>query len=120
MRGTVLPRASDTIVAQATAGVRSALAVIRMSGPDAHAIGSALLTPWHPTPRRAFLASLRNPESGKQIDQAIVTIFFAPASFTGEDMVELSLHGGEVVPSLAMNALLSRGARQALPGEFTR
>jgi tRNA modification GTPase len=120
MRNAVLPGASDTIVAQATAGVRSALAVIRVSGPDAHAIGSALVTPWHATPRRAFLASLRNPESGSEIDQAIVTIFSAPASFTGEDMIELSLHGGEIGPSLAMNALLSCGARQALPGEFTR
>jgi tRNA modification GTPase len=120
MRSAVLPGASDTIVAQATAGARSALAVIRVSGPDAHAIGSALLRPWHATPRRAFLASLRNPESGSEIDQAIVTIFSAPASFTGEDMIELSLHGGEVGPSLAINALLSRGARQALPGEFTR
>jgi tRNA modification GTPase len=120
MTSKVLPGAWDTIVARATAGVRSALAVIRVSGPDAHAIGSTLLRPWHATPRRAFLASLRSPESGKEIDQAIVTIFSAPASFTGEDMVELSLHGGEIGPSLVMNALLARGARQALPGEFTR
>ena len=120
MRSAVLPGASDTIVAQATAGVRSALAVIRMSGPDAHGIGATVLTPWHATPRRAFLASLHDPGSGKEIDQAIVTIFSAPASFTGEDMVELSLHGGEIGPSLAMNALLACGARQALPGEFTR
>lgn len=120
MRSTVLPGASDTIVAQATAGARSALAVIRVSGPDAHVIGSTLLSPWHATPRRAFLASLRSPDDGKVIDQAIVTIFSAPASFTGEDMLELSLHGGEIGPSLAMNALLSCGARQALPGEFTR
>ena len=120
MRSAILPGASDTIVAQATAGARSALAVIRMSGPNAHAIGSALLTPWHGAPRRAFLASLRDPGSGNEIDQAIVTIFSAPASFTGEDMVEFSVHGGEVGPALAMNALLAGGARQALPGEFTR
>ena len=120
MRSTVLPGSTDTIVAQATAGARSALAVIRVSGPDAHVIGSRLLRPWHATPRRAFLASLRSPEDGKEIDQAIVTIFSAPASFTGEDMIELSLHGGEIGPSLAVNALLSCGARQALPGEFTR
>src|SRR6185312_11325140 len=120
MRSAVLPGASDTIVAQATAGARSALAVIRVSGPDAHAIGSRLLRPWHATPRRAYLASLRGPDEGKEIDQGIVTIFSAPASFTGEDMIELSLHGGEVGPSLAMNALLACGARRALPGEFTR
>jgi tRNA modification GTPase len=120
MRSDVLPGSSDTIVAQATAGARSALALIRVSGPDAFRIGEALLTPWHDTPRRAFLASLCNPDDGKRIDQGLITVFRAPASFTGEDMIELSLHGGEVGPSLALNALLSCGARQALPGEFTR
>jgi tRNA modification GTPase len=120
MSAAVLPGGSDTIVAQATAGARSALAVIRLSGPDAHTIGAALLAPWHPTPRRAYLATLRDAENGKDIDQGIVTVYTAPASFTGEDMIELSLHGGEIGPSLAINALLSRGARQALPGEFTR
>ena len=116
----LLPGASDTIVAQATAGARSALAVIRVSGPHAHAISASLLTPWITTARRAYLAMLRDPESGKEIDQGIVTVYHAPASFTGEDMIELSLHGGDIGPSLAINALLSCGARQALPGEFTR
>lgn len=112
--------ASDTIVALATAGARSALAVVRVTGPDAHKIGSSLLMPWIATPRRAYLTTLRDPETGQEIDRGIVTIYQAPASFTGEDMVELSLHGGEIGPSLAINALLSSGARQALPGEFTR
>ena len=94
--------------------------MIRVSGSDAHAIGAMVLTPWHTAPRRAFLATLRDPENGKEIDRGIVTVFCAPASFTGENMVELSLHGGETGPSLAINALLSCGARQALPGEFTR
>ena len=120
MRSTVLPGASDTIVAQATASARAALAVIRVSGPNAFMIGAALLTPWHVTPRRAFLASLHNPEDGKKIDQGLVTVFHAPASFTGEDMIELSLHGGQVGPALALNAILACGARLALPGEFTR
>jgi tRNA modification GTPase len=120
MSTAVLPGASDTIVAHATAGARSALAVIRLSGPAAHIIGAGVLTPWHATPRRAYLASLRDPENGREIDRGVVTVFTAPASFTGEDMIELSLHGGEVGPSLALNALISCGARQALPGEFTR
>jgi tRNA modification GTPase len=120
MRSDVLPGASDTIVAQATAGARSALALLRLSGPNALTIGQALLTPWHVTPRRAFLASLHDPEDGKKIDQGLITVFCAPASFTGEDMIELSLHGGEIGPSLALNAILFCGARQALPGEFTR
>jgi tRNA modification GTPase len=120
MRSDILPGASDTIVARATASARSALAVIRITGPEAHTIGSKVLTPWRVEPRRAFLASLRNPDDGKEIDQGVVTVFRAPASFTGEDMIELSLHGGEIGPSLALNALISCGARQALPGEFTR
>jgi tRNA modification GTPase len=120
MTAAVLPGASDTIVAQATAGARSALAVVRLSGPDAHTIGAVLLTPWRAAPRRAYLATLCEPQTGKEIDRGIVTVYTAPASFTGEDMIELSLHGGEIGPSLAINALLACGARQALPGEFTR
>lgn len=116
----MLPGASDTIVAQATVGARSALAVIRLSGPDAHRIGAELLTPWRSTPRVAYLSMLRDPLSGCEIDRGIVTIYAAPASYTGEDMIELSLHGGEVGPALAMNALLASGARSALPGELTR
>jgi tRNA modification GTPase len=116
----VLPGATDTIVAQATAGARSALAVIRVSGLDAHRIGAALLTPWHATPRRAYLTTLRDPNNGREIDCGIVTMYAAPASYTGEDMLELSLHGGEVGPALAISALLAAGARHALPGELTR
>jgi tRNA modification GTPase len=116
----ILPGSSDTIAAQATPSVRSALAVTRMSGSDAHKIGAALLSPWRDTPRHAFLSTLRDPESGKVIDQCIVTVYHAPASYTGEDMVEFSLHGGEVGPALAFNALLAAGARPALPGELTR
>lgn len=119
-RAEALPGSSDTIVAQATVGARSALAMIRLSGPDAHRIGATLLTPWRNTPRRAFLSSLRDPGNGKEIDRGIVTVYAGPSSYTGEDMIELSLHGGEVGPALAINALVASGARQALPGELTR
>jgi tRNA modification GTPase len=63
---------------------------------------------------------LRDPESSREIDRVIVTVYASPASYTGEDMIELSLHGGEIGPALAINALLASGARSALPGEFTR
>ena len=116
----VLPGATDTIVAQATVGARSALAVIRMSGVDAHRIGQALLTPWRASPRVAYLSTLRDPGNGHVIDRGVVTVYAAPASYTGEDMIELSLHGGEIGPALAINALLASGARCALPGELTR
>lgn len=117
----ILPGSSDTIVAQGTAGARSALAVIRLSGPEAHRIAGELLTPWRPTPARAaYLATVRDPQRHRDIDRGIVTVFHAPGSYTGEHMVELSLHGGEVGPSLALSALLAAGARHALPGEFTK
>lgn len=116
----VLPGSADTIVAQATVGARSALAILRISGPDALRVAGSLLAPWHPAPpRNAFLATLRD-RHGQHIDRGIVTVFHAPASYTGEDMVELSLHGGDVGPALALSALLAAGARHALPGEFTR
>lgn len=120
MRAGILPGANDTIVAQATVGARSALAVIRMSGPDSHRIGAALLSPWRATPRVSYLSTLRDPTSGREIDRGIVTVYSGPFSYTGEDMIELSLHGGEVGPALAINALLASGARAALPGELTR
>ena len=116
----ILPGAADTIVAQATVGARSALALIRVSGIEAHRIGEALLSPWRATPRVAYLSTLRDPESGRAIDRGIVTVYGAPSSYTGEDMIELSLHGGEVGPALAINALIATGARSALPGELTR
>ena len=111
----MLPGISDTIVAQATVGARSALAVIRLSGPDAHRIGAAVLSPWRPRPRIAYLAALRDPKSSREIDRGIVTVYAGPASYTGEDMIELSLHGGEVGPALAINALLASGARPRFP-----
>lgn len=116
----VLPGSSDTIVAQATAGARSALAVIRVSGPEAHRIGEVLLSPWRVKARTAYLATLRDPVTGVEIDRGIVIVYAAPSSYTGEDMFELSLHGGEIGPALAINALLAAGARSALPGELTR
>ncbi len=115
-----LPGAGDTIVALATPAGRGALAVIRLSGPEAHVIASRVVSPWRAEPRTARLATLRDPESGKVIDHPVVTVYAAPRSYTGEDLVELSVHGGELVPVLALAALLAAGAREALPGEFTR
>ena len=117
---TPLPGAEDTIAAIATARGRSALAVVRLSGPEARRIGAAVLTPFHAEAGRAFLAELRSPAGGATIDRVIATSFHAPRSFTGEEMLELTTHGGLIVPALALEALLAAGAREALPGEFTR
>lgn len=110
----------DTIVALATAPGRSAIAVIRLSGPEAHQIAGRIVKPWPSGPRRAALSRIVSPETNQMLDQALVTTFVNPDSFTGEDVVEISGHGGLYVPALVMKALIECGARHALPGEFSR
>ena len=111
----------ETIVARATADGRGALATIRISGAQAIPIARALGA--FPTGVRARVATrcvLRHPISGARLDDALITAFVGPYSFTGEDVVELSTHGGRVVPTLVLAACVAAGARPALPGEFTR
>jgi len=109
---------NDTIVALATAPGRGAISVVRMSGPQALAIAESVADPWPIDTRRVTLCRIVRPDHTQVLDQALVTCFVAPDSFTGEDLVEISGHGGNYVPALLMEALISRGARQALPGEF--
>jgi tRNA modification GTPase len=110
---------SDTIVAQATAPGRGALAIVRLSGPSAHRIARQVLTHWPERPREAVRSNVRD-ENGATIDESIVIRYDAPASFTGEDAVEIMTHGGSLVPTTVVAALLTQGARMATPGEFTR
>ncbi len=112
-------RASDTIVAPATAPGRGALSVVRLSGPGAHAIARAAIHPWPGTARAASLAKVHD-VAGTALDQVVAIRYDAPASFTGEDSVELITHGGAVVSTTVVAALIARGARLATPGEFTR
>src|SRR3954469_23372645 len=111
-------RVQDSIVAIATAPGRSAVALIRLSGPSAFAIAHKHIEPWPEKPRETQLCLVRDGEA--VLDQALVTLFSCPNSFTGEDTVELSTHGGQIVPVSVVSALIASGARQALPGEFTR
>ncbi len=112
---------TDTIVAQATAPGRGAIAAVRLSGSGAFAVRSALArTLVDPPARTAMLADLTDPDSGELLDRGVVTSFPAPASYTGEDLVEISCHGGLLVPGLVVEAALAAGARLAEPGEFTR
>lgn len=110
----------DTIVAPATALGRSALAVVRLSGPQARAIASRIVTPVPTVPRSAVLATVHAPEDPTTIvDHGVVTWFKAPASYTGEDVFEISVHGGSLISGLVTEACVQAGARPALPGEFT-
>lgn len=110
-----------TIYALATAPGRSGVAVVRISGPEAGSALAALTGRPLPAPRRAVLTKLRDPKTGDALDDALVLRFTAPASFTGEDVVELHLHGGRAVVTGVIEALATLpGLRLAEPGEFTR
>ncbi|MDF2765363.1 MAG: trmE [Rhodospirillales bacterium] len=113
---------SETIYAPSTLIGRSGVTVVRISGPDTHAALSALLgiAPM-PAPRRASLRPLLSPEDGSPLDRAVVLWLPGPASFTGEDMAELHLHGGRAVAQAVLGALARLpGLRLAEPGEFAR
>ena len=120
--GPLLPGGDDTIVALATAPGRGALAVIRLSGRRAFEIAGMLVDPWPPLPRRVTLSDIRDAHGvpGTLLDRALVIRYESPHSYTGEDLVEFTTHGGVLVPSTIIGALIDQGARQAHPGEFTR
>jgi tRNA modification GTPase len=111
---------NDVIVALATPPGRSAVAVVRVSGIGAHDIVERVVPGLSAfAPRVATLARFIAAD-GAPIDRGLATVFRAPASFTGEDLVELSCHGGLATPARLIAALQSAGARPAAPGEFTR
>lgn len=111
----------DTIFATATAPIKSGVAVIRISGQGAGNALSSLTGSPLPKPRFAKLAKLLNPNSGELIDEALILWFKEPASFTGEDVAELHVHGGRAVVAEILSCLASmEGLRIADPGEFSR
>lgn len=117
----ISPLPNDTIAAIATAPGRGAVAVLRVSGPHARQVLRRVApSTVDTTARTQRLAAIRHPETGELIDRALVTLFPAPGSYTGEDVVEIGTHGGTLTPQLVLGALLAAGARAALPGEFTR
>jgi tRNA modification GTPase len=109
---------SGTIVALATPVGRSGIGVIRLSGPDPLAI-SRTFTGADLTPRVAQLRQILDPQTGDVIDEALLTYFRSPNSFTGEDVVEISCHGSPVLLRQVIDICLALGARMAEPGEFT-
>ncbi|MBP1181224.1 tRNA uridine-5-carboxymethylaminomethyl(34) synthesis GTPase MnmE [Methylobacterium sp. PvR107] len=111
---------TDTLFAPATGFGRSAVAVLRLSGPAARDAVLALAGTL-PPPRRLSLRTLRDPACGMELDRALVAWFPGPGTYTGEDMAELHLHGGPAVRMGVLAALAAiPGCRAAGPGAFTR
>ena len=109
-----------TICALASGALPAAIAIIRVSGDDIHAICEQMITSGMPEPRHATLANFVDAEGG-QIDEGLVVSMPGPNSYTGEDSLELYLHGGIAVVEHALEALLAiPNVRLAEPGEFTR
>jgi tRNA modification GTPase len=112
----------DTIVAIATARGRAALAIVRLSGAHAVEVASLCFQGKDLTavePETVHFGRFRSRDGG-EIDQVVATVFRAPRSATGEDLVEISCHGGDFAPVLILKSLLAAGARMAQPGEFTQ
>jgi tRNA modification GTPase len=109
---------NDTIAAPATPSGTSAIAVVRVSGPDCIALAQGIFAE-ELSPRVASHQIYRD-TSGAEIDDVLVTFFAGPRSFTGEDVLEISTHGNPVVAQLVLDDLFKRGCRAAEPGEYTR
>ena len=109
-----------TIYALSTAPGRAGIAVIRISGRAARNALDELCHGRLPASRVASFRRLRHPHTGEVLDEAMVLWLPGPANFTGEDMVELHVHGGRAVVAGVLEALASFGLRLAEPGEFTR
>jgi tRNA modification GTPase len=109
---------TDTIFALATPPGRSAVAVVRMSGPDVRR-ALEVIGAGRAKPRRAAVRTLRSADGGV-LDRGLVLWFPGPASYTGEDCAEVQMHGGTAVVDAMMLTLADAGLRLARPGEFTR
>ena len=116
----VTPAIVDTIAAVSTPPGRGGIGIVRLSGPDSASIAAQLVRLRQPLEHsRARLASVLDDSTDDSIDEAVVTFFAAPNSYTGDDLVEIAAHGSPVVLDLLLRRALSLGARLANPGEFT-
>lgn len=113
--------ANDTIIALATARGRAALAIVRLSGPDAISIAASRFSKPEISEASSHTAHVGYvlSDAGEQLDQVVLTLFRSPSSATGENVVEVTCHGGDLAPQVVMNSLMKAGARLARPGEFT-
>ncbi len=118
-----MSKLATTIAAISTPPGKGGVAVIRLSGPDAFAIAAKVFRPRgkkspFTSPREAIYGDFL--EGGTPVDDGLVTAFPSPASYTGEDTVECSCHGGVLITRTVLEALFAAGATPAAPGEFTR
>jgi tRNA modification GTPase len=115
---------SDTIAAISTPPGIGGLALLRLSGTRALDIADRVfkgpIPPSRAEPRHVLHGHLIDPESGEEIDRVVLIPGLAPRTYTGENLVEISCHGGRLIPRLILKALIGAGARLAAPGEFTR
>jgi tRNA modification GTPase len=112
--------AQETIVAISTPPGRGGIGIVRLSGAHALEIASGLIrTGGALEAARARLAEIVDPETSAKLDEAMVTYFARPRSYTGEDLVEIAAHGSPVILDMLVRLALRRGARLARPGEFT-
>jgi tRNA modification GTPase len=116
------PAPNDTIAAISTPPGRGGIGIVRLSGPLAALITGQLVSLRQPLEHtRARLANVLDPQNaeGEPIDEAMVTCFVAPNSYTSEDLVEIAAHGSPVVLEMLLRRAIDLGARLAEPGEFT-
>ena len=116
---------ADTIAAIATAPGAGAIAIVRVSGPGTYALADRFFRCATPLPSARLPGTFAHgqivdPGTREVLDDALLLIFRAPHSYTGEDSVEIQCHGGSQAAQRILDALLSSGARQAEPGEFTK
>ena len=110
----------DTIVAIATPPGRGGIGVVRIAGPEALRIATSMLRMKHElSPGHAIFGEVVDPATGERIDEAVVTFFAKPHSYTADDVVEISAHGSPVVLRHILELATGGGARLAEPGEFT-
>jgi tRNA modification GTPase len=110
---------NDTIVAKATANGQGAIAIIRISGPAAFALVSTLTRGKSENLKSHYSRVRPIYFEGRLLDEALITQFKAPHSFTGEDCTEISIHSSNFISNSILQALTTQGARLAEPGEFT-
>ncbi len=124
--GAFCANAEDTIAAIATPAGSCGVSIVRLSGPSAAGITDKFMTLRRGTkvadlrPWSVALGTVLEPESGREVDEALVIVMRGPRSYTGEDVVEVQCHGGRLVTEKILSLALRCGARAAYPGEFTR